>query len=100
MYLFLHLTLMWTLLLHEYLVVASPAYITCDSKLYGTPNVDDCFEAMDAIPYFNDPRGYLDNNKATALRTFVEPQFLKPAFSPVTQNYRIQRNAGAPSALV
>lgn len=91
---------MWALILHEYLVVASPASITCDRKLYGTPNIDDCFEAMDAIPYFNDPRGYSDNNEATALRTFVEPQSLKPAFSAVTNSNRKQRNAGAPLALV
>lgn len=70
----------------------APRRPICDETIYGKPNVEDCQTAMSWIPYFEQPRGR-QQNEATAFRTFAEPQFLKPPFSPV-------RNEWAPRAIV
>lgn len=70
----------------------APRRPICDETIYGKPNVEDCQTAMSWIPYFEQPRGR-QQNEATAFRSFAEPQFLKPPFSPV-------RNEWAPRAIV
>lgn len=65
---------------------------TCDKNVYGTPNIEDCKTAMLWIPYLEQPRGRRQN-EATVFRTFAEPQFLKPPFTLV-------RNEWAPRAIV
>lgn len=72
--------------------LGAPPPPICDKAQYGTPNIEDCKTAMSWIPYFDQPAGR-HQNEATAFRTFAEPQFLKPPFSPV-------RNEWAPRAIV
>ena len=63
----------------------------CDKDLFGTPRVEDCYEAMFWIPYINKPAK--DTPDAKALRIFAEPQFLDPPFKAVKNPY-------APKAIV
>ena len=58
----------------------------CSGALFGYPNPNDCIEAMRWIPYFSSPGGST-KDPATAIRQFVEPQFLDPPFSPVSNPY-------------
>ena len=65
--------------------------ILCDKDLYGTPNMQDCYEAMFWIPYINPPAR--DSPEAKAFRIFAEPQFQSPPFGAVKNPY-------APNAIV
>lgn len=59
--------------------------------MYGTPNIQDCYEAMFWIPYINTPGR--DSPEAKAFRIFAEPQFQTLPFSAVKNQY-------APNAIV
>ena len=87
---FLNLALLWILVLQNHRVVARPAALLCDRELFGTPNPADCVEAIRWIPYFGFP---IERGPATASRTFVEPQFLDPPFSPVKNYYSLEKYA-------
>ena len=64
---------------------------SCSKDLYGTPNIQDCYEAMFWIPYINPPGRYSPD--AQAFRIFAEPQFQSPPFGAVQNPY-------APKAIV
>ena len=87
---FWDLALLLILILQDHMVVAPPAAMLCDKELFGTPNPADCVEAIRWIPYFGLP---IERNPATAIRTFVEPQFLDPPFSPVKNDFRLGKYA-------
>ena len=63
----------------------------CDKDLFGTPKIDDCYQAMIWIPYMNPPARL--SKDAMASRIFAEPQYLIPPFTDV-------KNAYAPKAIV
>ena len=55
------------------------ADFSCDVFSYGTPVAKDCFDLVPQLPGgFTSPEIDVD-----ALRSFVEPKFLRPAFTPV-----------------
>lgn len=66
-------------------------YPLCDKDLFGTPKMEDCYQAMFWIPYINRPAK--DTPDARAPRIFAEPQFLVPPFKAVKNPY-------APKAIV
>ena len=55
----------------------------CDVVTYGTPDAKDCFDLLQQLPGgFTSPEIDVD-----ALRSFVEPKFLRPAFTPIYNPY-------------
>ena len=63
----------------------------CNRDLFGTPDAQDCYQAMFWVPYINQPAR--DSGDAKATRVFAEPQYLTPPFGAV-------KNAYAPKAIV
>ena len=52
---------------------------SCDVVTYGTPDAKDCFDLLQQLPGgFTSPE--IDVH---ALRSFIEPKFLRPAFAPI-----------------
>ena len=52
---------------------------SCDVVTYGTPVAKDCFDLVHQLPGgFTSPEIDID-----ALRSFIEPKFLRPAFAPI-----------------
>ena len=78
--------LIWTFICVLPQLVAGEQDIFCSGDLFGQPVANDCKEAMKWIPYFMSPSGGA-KNPATALRLFVEPQFMDLPFSPVSNPY-------------
>ena len=62
-------------------------FTICDSETFGTPNPNDCAQAMFWIPYINAPAS--QSPDAKALRVFSEPQYQDPPFKEIikTQKY-------------
>ena len=61
----------------------------CEAGIYGTPNIQDCRQALTWIPYIQES----DSNQAAQPRIFAEPQYMLPPFNGVY-------NAHRPSAIV
>ena len=58
----------------------------CSEDVYGSPNVDDCKQALLEVPFARKPGG----DQARYSHVFAEPQFQEPPFSSVTNNLRPQ----------
>lgn len=56
----------------------------CNGVVYGSPKVDDCKQALLELPFAREPRSY----QARYPHIFVEPQFQKPQFLLVTNDFR------------
>ena len=64
-------------------VLAKPS---CDAVTYGTPLAKDCFDLVLQLPGGNtSPTIDVD-----ALRSFVEPKFLRPEFAPVNDPFKTE----------
>jgi len=59
--------------------------VFCDRVRFGTPNPEDCKEAMFWIPYHNKPASTYSDAKA--FRLYVEPRRLDPPFRDVKDPY-------------
>ena len=55
----------------------------CDAKVYGKPNVNDCFDLYKQLPGETLSPGI----NPDAPRSFVEPKYLEPPFTPVPNPY-------------
>lgn len=62
----------------------------CHAGIYGTPNVQDCLQALNWIPYARLAPSYPLSQQP---HVFSEPQFLQPPFSSLDNPYR-------PSAII
>lgn len=63
----------------------------CSKDLFGSPQPNDCYQAMFWIPYINAPARHSPD--AAAPRIFAEPRFLSPPFGAAKNPY-------APKAIV
>lgn len=72
---------------------AIAARTQCNEAIYGVPNVQDCLQALDWIPYarFSPPSQYYFRSQQ--LQLFSEQQYSLPPFTTV-------RNTYAPNAIV
>lgn len=59
---------------------------TCNAKIYGKPDVKDCFHLYNQLP----SETLSPEVDAYTPRSFVEPKFLDPPFTPVPNPYRSQ----------
>ncbi len=64
---------------------ASP-YSACDAQIYGRPNTNDCFDLYKQLP----GETLSPDINPDEPRSFVEPKFLDPPFTPVLNPYRSQ----------
>ncbi|KAL2037091.1 hypothetical protein N7G274_010218 [Stereocaulon virgatum] len=77
-----HYLLIWSALsLHLSCVFSQPK---CDSTLYGRPNPTDCLKLYEQLP--GGPKS--PQIRLETPRFFVEPKFLLPSFSPVSNPFR------------
>lgn len=58
---------------------------SCNSAIYGTPNILDCYEALGWIPFSRMQPSY---PPSLQLRVFSEPQYLPPPFASLNNPYR------------
>lgn len=59
---------------------------SCDAKLYGKPEVKDCFDLYRQLP----GETLSPDINPDEPRSFVEPKFLDPPFTPVFNPYHSQ----------
>lgn len=57
----------------------------CNSAIYGTPNIQHCYEALRWVPYIRMMPSF---PPAQQLRVFSEPQYLEPPFANLNNPYR------------
>ena len=61
--------------------------LICSQTTYGTPNPDDCAQALLEIPF---AKNTMPSGEARLFHLFTEPQFQLPPFHRVTNNFRPQ----------
>ena len=64
--------------------------LICNAEIYGTPNSQDCINAINEIPFALEP---YSNPYSQIPRLFAEPQYLEPPFDAV-------RNVFRPNAII
>ena len=58
----------------------------CDASVYGRPEINDCFDLYNQLP----GETLSPDVNPDAERSFVEPKFLDPPFTPVPNPYATQ----------
>ena len=61
-------------------------FTVCDSETFGTPNPNDCAQAMFWIPYINAPAS--QSPDARAMRVFSELQYQNPPFKDIIKTQK------------